>query len=504
MKTIAVTPSVSMRRSLLLRALAGALAALAAFAALPQKADAGVFIGVGVSVGVPPPPLPVYEQPPIPGPGYIWTPGYWAWDGDEYYWVPGTWVPAPFYGALWTPGYWGWDGALYVFHPGYWGDHIGFYGGINYGCGYFGRGYDGGYWGHGGFYYNRTVNHIENVNITNVYNKTVINNVNVNHISYNGGRGGVMARATPQQMAFARQARMGPIAAQQQQMNLARQNPAMRVSANHGAPPVAATPRPGVFAGAGVVPAARSGGPIPVAQHMNNVAMHGPQAAQANGGFAPHSANFAPHANNAMMHAPQTAQTNSNVAAHSANFAPHANMPAANMRPMSNAMQPNNNMALRSASFAPHANMPNAAPMQHVNNSAMRTPQSAPFNNGSAFHSANFAHTNAPAAPNAMRPSANYSNLYRPGGVTGVAPTSRPMQPMNAHPMNTYRAPATAYRPAPAPVYRPQPQPQFHAPQYQYHAAPAPQYRASRPAPAPHPSGGGAPHGGGGRDMHHG
>ena len=27
----------------------------------------------------PPPPLPVYEQPPCPVEGYIWTPGYWAW-----------------------------------------------------------------------------------------------------------------------------------------------------------------------------------------------------------------------------------------------------------------------------------------------------------------------------------------------------------------------------------------------------------------------------------------
>ena len=26
--------------------------------------------------------LPVYEQPVIPGPGYIWTPGYWAWSPD--------------------------------------------------------------------------------------------------------------------------------------------------------------------------------------------------------------------------------------------------------------------------------------------------------------------------------------------------------------------------------------------------------------------------------------
>jgi WXXGXW repeat (2 copies) len=57
---------------------------------------------------IPPPPLPVYDQPPIPGPGYLWTPGYWDWsdDADDYYWVPGTWVEPPEPGYLWTPGYW--------------------------------------------------------------------------------------------------------------------------------------------------------------------------------------------------------------------------------------------------------------------------------------------------------------------------------------------------------------------------------------------------------------
>src|ERR1700756_3073681 len=56
----------------------------------------------------PPPLLPEYEQPPIPAPGYIWTPGYWAYGADDYYWVPGTWVQPPAVGLLWTPGYWGW------------------------------------------------------------------------------------------------------------------------------------------------------------------------------------------------------------------------------------------------------------------------------------------------------------------------------------------------------------------------------------------------------------
>ena len=52
--------------------------------------------GIGIAVDIAPPPLPVYDQPPIPAPGYIWTPGYWAWDDDTgYYWVPGTWVLPP-------------------------------------------------------------------------------------------------------------------------------------------------------------------------------------------------------------------------------------------------------------------------------------------------------------------------------------------------------------------------------------------------------------------------
>ena len=70
------------------------------------------FSQIGISITVGPPALPVYEQPPCPAEGYIWTPGYWAYDydGGDYYWVPGTWVEPPQVGFLWTPGYWGWGG----------------------------------------------------------------------------------------------------------------------------------------------------------------------------------------------------------------------------------------------------------------------------------------------------------------------------------------------------------------------------------------------------------
>ena len=232
--------------------------ALAGFA-LPGVATAQV--AVGISVGFGPPELPVYEQPICPGDGYIWTPGYWAWDDDaqDYYWVPGTWVLAPQPGFLWTPGYWGWGGEGFFFHEGYWGPVVGFYGGIDYGFGYTGRGYYGGRWEHDHFYYNREVNRIDEREVRNVYNERVENNVNVTRVSYNGGRGGVEARVTAQEEAAARERHVGPVAAQTQHFQAARSNPELRASQNHGKPPIAATSRPGSFSGGGVV-AARSGG----------------------------------------------------------------------------------------------------------------------------------------------------------------------------------------------------------------------------------------------------
>ena len=87
-----------------------------------------------IAITVAPPELPVYEQPALPAPGYIWTPGYWAYGSEGYFWVPGTWVQPPSVGLLWTPGYWGWRDGVYGWNAGYWGPHIGFYGGVNYGC----------------------------------------------------------------------------------------------------------------------------------------------------------------------------------------------------------------------------------------------------------------------------------------------------------------------------------------------------------------------------------
>lgn len=230
----------------LLPGLAAPLAA-AILMALPAPSFARVF----VSIDVAPPPLVVYEQPAMPGNGYLWTPGYWAYGDAGYFWVPGTWVRPPYALALWTPGYWGWGSGRYAFHSGYWGRHVGFYGGINYGYGNGGMGYQGGYWRHGGFFYNRGVNNFGTVHVTNVYERTVV--VNNVHVSFNGGTGGINARPNREEMIAVHERHTGPNGEQQQHVRLASQDRNLSAAVNHGSPAVAATAKPGVFAGDGVV-----------------------------------------------------------------------------------------------------------------------------------------------------------------------------------------------------------------------------------------------------------
>jgi WXXGXW repeat (2 copies) len=226
---------------------------------LSQSAHAQISFGLSVNFG--PPALPVYEQPICPADGYLWTPGYWAYDPlYGYYWVPGTWIQPPSVGLLWTPGYWGWGGGgAFFFHQGYWGPHVGFYGGINYGFGYVGTGYFGGRWDGGRFSYNTYVNHVNTTVIHNTYNTTVVNNVTVNRVSYNGGEGGVAARPTAEQTSYAGEHHIPPVAAQTQHVQEAQRNPELRASANHGVPPVAATAKPGDFK-TGVVASKEAGG----------------------------------------------------------------------------------------------------------------------------------------------------------------------------------------------------------------------------------------------------
>ncbi|MGO9805055.1 MAG: hypothetical protein ACLPTM_02345 [Steroidobacteraceae bacterium] len=268
-----------------MRKLVRGLIATLLLAALPLVSQAGVF----VSVTLAPPALPVYVQPALPGPGYVWTPGYWAWDGS-YYWVPGTWVMAPV-GLLWTPGYWGWSGGVYAWNAGYWGPHVGFYGGVNYGFGYGGVGFAGGEWRGGRLYYNRSVTNVSTTNVTNVYNRTVVNNTTVTHTSFNGGPGGIQARPTAAEIAASHEQHTPPTHAQSQHQTMAAHDNTLRASVNGGHPAMAATSRPGEFSGKGVAAAHKgAGGGIRTAARTTET--HGgayPQT-HANGFAPPHGA----------------------------------------------------------------------------------------------------------------------------------------------------------------------------------------------------------------------
>ncbi len=219
-----------------MRGLLFALATAAPMLVLPvTQAHAGVFISVNVG----PPVLPVYVQPPLPAPGYIWTPGYWAYGDAGYYWVPGVWVQPPRVGVLWTPGYWGFVGGAYAWHAGYWGPHIGFYGGVNYGFGYGGIGFCGGGWRGGVFAYNSAVANFGGVHVTNVYvDRTIVERntiVNVNHVSYNGGSG-ISVRPSPMEMQAENEQHFQPTSNQMQHENFAAQDRSQLASVNHGTP----------------------------------------------------------------------------------------------------------------------------------------------------------------------------------------------------------------------------------------------------------------------------
>jgi hypothetical protein len=210
---------------------------------IPAASYAGVFISVGFA----PPVLPVYVQPPCPQPGLMWTPGYWAYGPDGYYWVPGAWVPSPYVGALWTPGYWGWGGGMYVWHAGYWGPHVGYYGGVNYGFGYMGIGFAGGVWHGGVFAYNTAIMHV-GPGITNVYvDRTVVvrNTVVVNsRVAFSGGPGGINHQPTPEENTYSHEQHIAATSFQTQHESAAMHDTNAYASHNGGRPSNLVASRP--------------------------------------------------------------------------------------------------------------------------------------------------------------------------------------------------------------------------------------------------------------------
>lgn len=354
-------------------------------------------IGIGISVRIGPPALPVYEQPLCPGPGYLWTPGYWAWsDDDGYYWVPGTWVVAPV-GMLWTPGYWGWGEGVYLWHAGYWGPHIGFYGGINYGFGYGGEGFYGGEWRHGAFFYNTAVMRVDSVHVTNVYvNRTVIVN-NESHVAFNGGEGGVRARPTAAEEAAGREPHRAPLAQQTQHEHAASQNRALFASENHGRPAVAATGRPGQFSGHGVV-AARAAG---AAYHAPAVSPREARASAPAGNHSPASAR-----GNA-ANRPFTPPNKSNTSNNNRGFTPPTRNNTSNNNRAESNSRPASNSRPNEASHPSSASRP-------------------PSHTESAPRAENSRPQSAPRAESARPQSAPRAESVRPQSQSRPAPSARP------------------------------------------------------------------------------
>lgn len=50
----------------------------------------------------------------------IWQPGHWDWDGHDYRWRDGDWVPRSGHGPLWQDGYWQRSGRGFAWVPAHW------------------------------------------------------------------------------------------------------------------------------------------------------------------------------------------------------------------------------------------------------------------------------------------------------------------------------------------------------------------------------------------------
>jgi len=278
----------------------------------PAASQAGVL----VSITIAPPILPVYVQPVIPGDGYLWTPGYWGYGDEGYFWVPGVWVQPPTVGVLWTPGYWGWNNGLYAWNAGYWGPSVGFYGGVNYGFGFGGVGFEGGRWDGGHFSYNTAVVNVGGVSLHNSYRTAVAEN-NV-HTSFNGGTGGIRATPSAAERTAMSEHHTPATSEQTAHHTAASHDRSQLASVNHGKPANAAMSRPAAASHA-------ANHSTPAANHSAPVANH---AAPAEHRAAPVANHAAPAEHRAAPVANHAAPAANHPAAPANHAAPAASHPA--------------------------------------------------------------------------------------------------------------------------------------------------------------------------------
>ena len=83
-------------------------------------ADRVVVVTREVLVTQAPPVVRVEAQTVAPGPGYVYTRGYWRWTGTRYVWVSGSWVTRPRTTAVWVEGTWVRRPGGWVWVSGHW------------------------------------------------------------------------------------------------------------------------------------------------------------------------------------------------------------------------------------------------------------------------------------------------------------------------------------------------------------------------------------------------
>jgi len=69
---------------------------------------------------VPPPREEAIPKPPVSEEPLVWQPGHWDWNGKDYTWVSGKWVPKDGHGTMWMDGYWKRSGSDWIWVPGHW------------------------------------------------------------------------------------------------------------------------------------------------------------------------------------------------------------------------------------------------------------------------------------------------------------------------------------------------------------------------------------------------
>lgn len=83
---------------------------------------AGMLAGCsgGVYVVAAPPPPRYGAMGYAPGPGYVWTEGFYDLRGSSWVWVSGRWQRPPARGRAWVAPAWHQEGRRWVFRRGYW------------------------------------------------------------------------------------------------------------------------------------------------------------------------------------------------------------------------------------------------------------------------------------------------------------------------------------------------------------------------------------------------